>query len=73
VPSIICSWFRCARRMRRRAGHPLFRITASVSGTGGVACYFRGDVVWCQDRKDKVKWEPLGLDAIRIGIESLHR
>jgi tuftelin-interacting protein 11 len=43
------------RKADETTGHPLFRITASASGTGGVVCYFRGDVVWCQDRKDKVK------------------
>lgn len=50
------------RKAHEGNGSPLFRITASASGAGGVVCYFRGDVVWCQDRKKN--WKPMALVAI---------
>ncbi|KER00643.1 hypothetical protein AUEXF2481DRAFT_557 [Aureobasidium subglaciale EXF-2481] len=43
-------------------GAPLFRITASVSGKGGVVVFFRGDMVWSQKRKREDGFEPVGLD-----------
>ena len=33
------------------SGLPLFRITASASGRGGVVVYLKGDVVWARDGK----------------------
>ncbi len=43
-------------------GLPLFRITASASGRGGVVTYLKGDVVWAQGKKNKSSWAPVGLD-----------
>jgi tuftelin-interacting protein 11 len=43
-------------------GLPLFRITASATGRGGAVAYFKGDVLWVQNKKDKSLWEPTGLD-----------
>jgi tuftelin-interacting protein 11 len=43
-------------------GLPLFRITASATGRGGAVAYFKGDVLWVQNKKDKGVWEPTGLD-----------
>lgn len=43
-------------------GLPLFRITASATGRGGAVAYFKGDVLWVQNKKDKALWEPTGLD-----------
>jgi tuftelin-interacting protein 11 len=60
------------RKAHETSGSPLFRITASASGAGGVVCYFRGDVVWCQDRKRKDLWEPMGLGKILERVEGHH-
>lgn len=43
-------------------GHPMFRITASATGKGGVIVYLKGDIVWAQNRKDRGLWEPVGLE-----------
>ncbi|TPX25631.1 hypothetical protein DIZ76_011087 [Coccidioides immitis] len=51
------------REAHVQTGLPLFRITASASGKGGVLVYLKGDVVWAQNRKTKDVWEPVGLDA----------
>lgn len=48
-------------------GLPLFRITASASGRGGVMAYLKGDVVWVQGKKDKSSWAPVGLDEGLVG------
>ena len=48
-------------------GLPLFRITASASGRGGVVVYLKGDVVWVQGKKDKSSWAPVGLDEGLVG------
>ncbi|THW85831.1 TFP11-domain-containing protein [Aureobasidium pullulans] len=52
------------REAHTATGNPLFRITASVSGKGGVVVFFRGDMVWCQKRKREDGFEPVGLDGI---------
>lgn len=51
------------REAHVQTGLPLFRITASATGKGGVQVYLKGDVVWAQNRKAKDIWEPIGLDA----------
>jgi len=61
------------RKAHEASGSALFRITASASGAGGVMCYFKGDVVWCQDRKNKELWEPMGLGTILERLENSHR
>lgn len=43
-------------------GLPLFRVTASATGKGGVIAYLKGDILWVQNKKDKSLWEPMGLD-----------
>ena len=48
-------------------GLPLFRITASASGRGGVVAYLKGDVIWAQGKKDKSSWAPVGLDDGLVG------
>ncbi|EEP80465.1 predicted protein [Uncinocarpus reesii 1704] len=50
------------REAHVKSGLPLFRITASASGKGGVQVYLKGDVVWAQNRKAREIWEPVGLD-----------
>lgn len=57
------------RKADEKTGQPLFRITASASGGGGLVVYLRNDVVWGQDKKSRDKFEPLGLDKVleRIG------
>ena len=50
------------REAHPQNGHPLFRITASASGKGGVIAFLQGDVVWVQNRKARDIWEPMGLE-----------
>jgi tuftelin-interacting protein 11 len=50
------------REAHPKNGLPLFRITASVTGSGGVVAYLQGDVVWVQNKKAKDVWEPMGLE-----------
>jgi tuftelin-interacting protein 11 len=50
------------REAHPATGAPLFRITASVSGKGGVVVFFRGEVLWAQKKKREEGFEPLGLD-----------
>jgi tuftelin-interacting protein 11 len=45
-----------------QSGLPLFRITASANGKGGLLVYLKGDVVWAQNKKIRDVWEPVGLD-----------
>ena len=46
-----------------QTGLPLFRITASASGKGGVVLYLRGDVAWVRTITDGEKsFVPMGLD-----------
>jgi tuftelin-interacting protein 11 len=42
-------------------GLPLFRITASATGKGGILVYLKGDLVHAQKRGDKSAWEPIEL------------
>ncbi|KAF8422566.1 GC-rich sequence DNA-binding factor-like protein-domain-containing protein [Tirmania nivea] len=57
------------RKADEKTGQPLFRITASASGVGGLVVYLKNDVVWGQDKKSRDKFEPLGLGKVleRIG------
>jgi tuftelin-interacting protein 11 len=50
------------RKADERTGFPLFRITASATGKGGVVTYFKGDVLYVQSKKDKTVWDPVTLD-----------
>ena len=47
-----------------QTGLPLFRITASASGKGGVILYLKGDVVWVRGSsgKQEQSFVPMGLD-----------
>jgi tuftelin-interacting protein 11 len=51
------------REAHPQNGHPLFRITASATGKGGVVVFIQGDVIWAQNRKAREVWEPLGLEV----------
>nr|OQO20633.1 hypothetical protein B0A51_11705 [Rachicladosporium sp. CCFEE 5018] len=42
-------------------GLPLFRLTASASGKGGVVVYLKGDLVWAQKKSDRTVYEPVEL------------
>ncbi|KAK7544259.1 G-patch domain-containing protein [Phyllosticta citribraziliensis] len=53
------------READKRTGLPLFRITASASGRGGVVAYIKGDIVWAINRKDDTR-EPLGLEEALV-------
>ncbi|RVD80955.1 uncharacterized protein DFL_008838 [Arthrobotrys flagrans] len=61
------------RKAHEGTGFPLFRITDSPSGSGGVLCYFSQDVVWAQDRKKKEVFEPIGLEKVVQRVEAGHR
>lgn len=50
------------REAHPQNGQPLFRITASATGRGGVVAFIQGDVVWVQNKKVKEVWEPIGLE-----------
>jgi len=42
-------------------GLPLFRITASASGVGGIVLYIQGDVAYVQNKKDRSQWDFVDL------------
>jgi tuftelin-interacting protein 11 len=55
------------REAHKSTGLPLFRITASATGKGGVVIYIQGDMVMARERKggegEQVEsWNPIGLD-----------
>lgn len=50
------------REAHPQNGQPLFRITASATGRGGVVAFIQGDVVWVQNKRAKEIWEPVGLE-----------
>ncbi|OOF98094.1 hypothetical protein ASPCADRAFT_205354 [Aspergillus carbonarius ITEM 5010] len=50
------------REAHPQNGQPLFRITASATGKGGLVAFVQGDVVWVQNKKAKETWEPMGLE-----------
>ncbi|CCJ30908.1 unnamed protein product, partial [Pneumocystis jirovecii] len=52
------------RKADENTGNPLFRITASASGTGGIVIYIKDDVVWVQDLKNKNEFSPQSLNHI---------
>lgn len=54
------------READSQTGLPLFRITASASGRGGVVIYLKGDVVWARTSTSRAlegkPFVPIGLD-----------
>lgn len=54
------------RKAHETTGNPLFRITASATGHGGVVVYFKGDVIYAQNKKDKSLWEQIGLEEALV-------
>jgi len=50
------------REAHPKTGLPLFRITASANGKGGVIVYLKGDVVWAQQKGNREVYEPVGLE-----------
>ncbi|KAF2193853.1 TFP11-domain-containing protein [Zopfia rhizophila CBS 207.26] len=50
------------REAHEVTGLPLFRITASATGRGGIVVYLKGDVVYAQNKKNRSLWEPVALD-----------
>ncbi|KAI9715203.1 MAG: hypothetical protein M1828_001029 [Chrysothrix sp. TS-e1954] len=51
------------RKAHPETGLPIFRITASASGTGGILIYIKGDVTYAQDKRNKNIWDPLDIYA----------
>lgn len=54
------------RKAHLESGLPMFRITGSASGSGGVVIYIKGDVVWAQNKRDRNRWDP--IDAFSPGV-----
>ncbi|KAJ6017425.1 hypothetical protein N7451_000804 [Penicillium sp. IBT 35674x] len=50
------------REANPQNGLPLFRITASATGKGGIVAYMQGDVLRVQNKKSKELWEPMLLE-----------
>ncbi|KAJ5714436.1 uncharacterized protein N7483_011617 [Penicillium malachiteum] len=50
------------REANPQNGLPLFRITASVTGKGGVVAYLQGDMLRVQNKKAKDLWEPMTME-----------
>ena len=50
-------------------GMPLYRITASPSGKGGVVVYLKGDILWARDKgQGQGKgFSPMGLEEALVG------
>ena len=61
-------WIRALGEAHEQTGLPLYRITASPDGRGGVVAYMKGDVLWVRRKKDRAVWEPRGLDGNLVGI-----
>lgn len=49
------------REANQANGLPLFRITASATGKGGVVVYMKGDILWVQRKGEKGVFDPMGL------------
>ncbi|KAJ5899020.1 G-patch domain protein (TFIP11) [Penicillium taxi] len=56
------------REAHPQNGRPLFRITGSASGKGGVVGFLQGDIVWVRDKKSKDVWLPMALDEKLIEL-----
>lgn len=54
------------REAHQASGLPLFRITASATGKGGVVVYIKGDVLWAQRKGEKGVFDPQGLDETLV-------
>jgi tuftelin-interacting protein 11 len=50
------------REAHQANGLPLFRITASATGKGGVVVYMKGDILWVQRKGEKGVFDPMGID-----------
>lgn len=48
-------------------GMPLFRITASPSGKGGVVVYLKGDILWAREKGQGKGFSPVGLEEGLVG------
>ncbi|KAF2675138.1 G-patch domain-containing protein [Microthyrium microscopicum] len=47
------------REAHEATGLPLFRITASATGRGGVIVYFKGDILWAQKKGERTTYTPI--------------
>ncbi|KAK9478397.1 GC-rich sequence DNA-binding factor-like protein-domain-containing protein [Lipomyces japonicus] len=53
------------RKAHEILGHPLYRISESASGKGGILCYFESEILWAQIRiENDWSWEPIGIEEI---------
>ena len=69
-------WMRALGTAHEGTGLPLYRITGSAEGRGGVVGYVKGDVLWVKKGRggggegEGEVWEPVGLDerlVVRAG------
>ena len=51
------------RKAHPETGLPIFRISASASGTGGISLYIKGDVAYAQNKRERTIWDPLDVYA----------
>lgn len=61
-------WMRALGEAHEQTGLPLYRITASPDGRGGVVAYMKGDVLWVRRKREKGVWEPRGLNGGLVEI-----
>ncbi|KAF1813802.1 putative G-patch domain protein [Eremomyces bilateralis CBS 781.70] len=61
--------FRPLREAHPETGLPLFRITASATGKGGVVVYFKGDIVYAQGKADRSSWKATGMEGLLARAE----
>jgi tuftelin-interacting protein 11 len=54
------------REAHQASGLPLFRITASATGKGGVVVYIKGDILWAQRKGEKGIFDPQALDETLV-------
>ncbi|KAI9673218.1 MAG: hypothetical protein M1817_003081 [Caeruleum heppii] len=54
------------REAHPQTGLPLFRLTGSATGKGGVLVYLKGDVIWAQNKSNRTMWQPMALDEALI-------
>jgi len=63
------------REAHKSTGVPLFRITASATGKGGVVVYFKGNIVWARqkrtvdnDGQQTESWKPIEMGTALLAL-----
>lgn len=53
-----------AGRVHERSRMPLYRISSTADGKGGVLIYIQDDAVWMQSKEDKGDWRAIPLEEM---------